>query len=140
MIVRSTRAAARGTTRAAFTLMEVLVVVMILVVLAGTGGVIYMNYLEGARDDTARIQVRALSEAADIYRLKNGDYPPNLVVMTQPQPNGQGASLEAHALIDPWGREYQYVYPGSHNPSTNKPDIWSGGKDGNSQIGNWSTR
>ncbi len=52
MIVRSTRAAARGASRAGFTLMEVLVVVMILVVLAGTGGVIYMNYLTGAKEFT----------------------------------------------------------------------------------------
>jgi hypothetical protein len=34
--------------------MEVMVVVAILVVLAGTGGVIYMNVLKGAKEDVAR--------------------------------------------------------------------------------------
>lgn len=138
MIVRSTRAVARSTARAGFTLMEVLVVVAILVVLAGTGGVIYMNYLKGAKEDVARSQVQALSQAADIYKMNNGDYPPNLAMLTQPQPNGKAATLEPSALIDPWGREYSYQYPGQHHQNTAKPDIWSAGEDGNTMIGNWS--
>jgi general secretion pathway protein G len=138
MIVRSTRAVARSTARAGFTLMEVLVVVAILVVLAGTGGVIYMNYLEDAKADVARTQVKSLEMAADAYRLGNGDYPPNLAVLTQPEPNGKAAKLEPNALIDPWGREYSYAYPGQHHQGTTKPDIWSAGKDGNTMIGNWS--
>ena len=139
MIVRSTRAVARSTTRAGFTLMEVMVVVAILVVLAGTGGVIYMNVLEGAKEDVAKSQVQSLSQAADVYRLNNGDYPPNLAVLTQPQPSGKAATLEPSALIDPWGREYQYAHPGQHHQGVTKPDIWSSGKDGNTMIGNWST-
>ena len=139
MVVRSTHAVAQSTARAGFTLMEVLVVVAILVVLAGTGGVIYMNYLEGAKEDVAKSQVQSLSQAADVYRLNNGDYPPNLAVLTQPQPSGKAATLEPGALIDPWGREYMYAYPGQHHQGTTKPDIWSAGKDGNTMIGNWST-
>ena len=60
MIVRTSRVAARSTFRAGFTLMELLVVVALLVVLAGTGGVIYMNYLEGAKEDVAKSQVQVL--------------------------------------------------------------------------------
>jgi general secretion pathway protein G len=41
---------------------------------------------------------------------------------------------------DPWGRQYQYRYPGQHNKD--RPDIWSMGKDGQDgtadDIGNWS--
>ncbi len=139
MIVRSTRAAYRRTVRAGFTLMEVLVVVAILVILAGTGGVIYMNVLEGGKEDIARSQVQALTQAAEIYRLNNTDYPANLAVLTQAT-NSKAAILEPSALFDPWGREYVYRYPGQNHPGTNKPDIWSGGKDGNAQIGNWSAR
>jgi type II secretion system protein G len=117
--------------------MEVLVVVTILVILAGTGGVIYMNVLESGKEDIARAQVKALEEAASIYKLNNGDFPANLALLTQPQQNGKTAILEPSALFDPWGREYAYVYPGSHSQTTQKPDIWSGGKDGNNQIGNW---
>ena len=137
MMVRTSQLAARRMVRAGFTLMELLVVVALLVVLAGTGGVIYMNYLEGAKEDVARAQAQEISQAAEAYRVKYGDYPQNLAALTQPTPDGK-VYLEPSALLDPWQRPYQYVNPGSHHPSTNKPDIWSGGKDGNAQFGNWS--
>jgi general secretion pathway protein G len=137
MIVRTSRAAAR----AAFTLMEVLVVVMILVILAGTGGVIYMRYLEEARKDSARVQIQSLTQVAETYALRYTSYPPNLASLTQPMADGSKPYLEPSALVDPWGREYQYASPGSHHATTGKPDIWSQGPnpgDANSIIGNWS--
>ena len=137
MIVGSSRAAAR----AAFTLMELLVVVMILVILAGTGGVIYMRYLEQARDQTARVQLQTLTQVVDTYMIRYGSYPPNLASLTQPMADGSKPYLEPTALLDPWQREYQYANPGSHHPTTGKPDIWSQGAnpgDANSVIGNWS--
>ena len=138
MIVRTSRVAARSTFRAGFTLMELLVVVALLVVLAGTGGVIYMNYLEGAKEDVAKSQVQVLTEAAQMYQIKTGSYPPDLNTLTQPTADGKAASLEVSALIDPWQRPYQYQYPGQHHPGQNKPDVWSTGHDGNQQIGNWA--
>jgi len=138
MIVRTSRVAARSTFRAGFTLMELLVVVALLVVLAGTGGVIYMNYLEGAKEDVAKSQVQVLTEAAQMYQIKTGSYPPDLNTLTQPTADGKAASLEVSALIDPWQRSYQYQYPGQHHPGQNKPDVWSTGHDGNQQIGNWA--
>ena len=138
MIVRTSRVAARSTFRAGFTLMELLVVVALLVVLAGTGGVIYMNYLEGAKEDVAKSQVQVLTEAAQMYQIKTGSYPPDLNTLTQPTADGKAASLEVSALIDPWQRPYQYQYPGQHHPGQNKPDVWSTGPDGNTQIGNWA--
>jgi len=137
MIVRTVHTAGRRVARPGFTLMELLVVMAILVVLAGTGGLIYVSYLEGAREDAARTQVRILTDAAEAYRIKFGDYPDSLSTLTQPGPDGR-ATLESSALIDPWQRPYQYAKVGSHHQSTGKPDIWSGGKDGNLQIGNWS--
>jgi general secretion pathway protein G len=138
MMVRTSQSAARRIVRAGFTLMELLVVVAILVVLAGTGGVIYMNYLEGAREDVARTQVQALTQAAEAYKVRYGDFPPSLAALTQPASDGK-VYLEPSALLDPWQRPYNYANPGSHHPTTQKPDIWSGGKDGNLQLGNWST-
>lgn len=137
MVLRKRRSAVRH----GFTLMEILVVVAILVVLAGTGGVYYMKYLDDAKKDVARTQVRtALTQAADAYYIKYGDYPQSLQSLTQPTPDGGKASLEPSALRDPWGREYQYAYPGQHHTSTGKPDIWSTGPrpgDPNGMIGNW---
>jgi general secretion pathway protein G len=135
MTVRHSRAAAR----VAFTLMEVLVVVAILVVLAGVGGVIYMRYLEEAKKDIAKTQIQTLSETVEMYKVKNGDYPANLVVLTELQPDGGSAILEQSALKDPWQMDYVYE-PENRNPLTGKPRIYSfGGNMGNQAgiISNW---
>ncbi len=136
MNIRRSRAA----TRAGFTLMEVMVVVAILVILAGTASVMYMRALDQAREDRAKIGVEALTNAAGLYQMKHGDYPQTLVQLLQP-PDGGRPYVEQSELIDPWGREYKYAYPGQHHTGTGKPDIWSDGirpGDPTCIKGNWS--
>ena len=131
----------RRAVRRAFTLMEVLVVVAILVILAGTGGVIYMRHLDDAKKDRARMDVQMLTQQAEAYQVKYGEYPASLVVLTQPTADGGKPFLEQSALFDPWGRPYQYAYPGQHHTLTGKPDVWSQGPrpgDAGGIIGNWS--
>ena len=124
--------------RAAFTLMELLVVVAILVVLAGVGGVIYMKYLDDAKISAAKLQVKNLSEAAEAYKIKHGDYPASLDTLTQPDDDGQGKPyLDRDALTTPWGGTYQYEAAGQNNKY--KPDIWADAPGGG-RIGNWSGR
>jgi general secretion pathway protein G len=132
MIVRSTRAARR----VAFTLMEVLVVVAILVVLAGVGGVIYMRYLDEAKVSKARIDIKTLSDVVEHYKVSHSEYPPSLVILTQPE-DGQSAILEQSALIDPWGHEYVFE-PNTLNPLTGKPLVYSNGPGGGAPIRNWN--
>jgi general secretion pathway protein G len=130
----------RSVSREGFTLLEMMVVVAILVVLAGTGGVIYLRFLEDARKDTAKSQTRILAQTVAAYQVKYGEYPPSLEALTQPTADGGKPYLETSALIDPWGRAYQYAVPGSHHPSTGEPDIWSQGPnvaDPNGMLGNW---
>jgi general secretion pathway protein G len=129
----------RSATRGGFTLLEMMVVVAILVVLAGTGGVIYLRFLEDARKDTAKAQTRILAQTVAAYQVKYGDYPASLESLTQPTDGGR-PYLEPSALIDPWGRAYQYAVPGQHHPTTGEPDIWSQGPnvaDPNGMLGNW---
>jgi len=130
---------ARTHRRAGFSLMELLVVVAILVVLAGVGGVVYLNIQESNYKDAARIQIRALEDACKVYKSKHGDFPEALAELTVQQPNGDGPLLEPSVLNDPWGRPYQYNKQGN-NAQYNKPDIWSDGPrpgDASSQIANW---
>jgi general secretion pathway protein G len=137
MIVRTQRAAERG----GFTLMEMLVVMAILVVLAGTAVPIYLRYLDEAKKDRARVDVKTLTEVVETYKLKWGDYPLALAVLAQPTQDGGLPYVEATSLLDPWGHEYQYNAHGSHNAHVGKPDIWSLGQrvnDPNGIIGNWS--
>src|SRR6266511_6047067 len=106
--------------RAAFTLMEMLVVVAILVVLAGAAVPIYLSYLDSARLDRAKLDVKTLEGAAEAYLLNSpdGDYPQSLRQLLEPQP-GRRASLTQESLIDPWRREYQ-IDTSQRHPTTGR--------------------
>lgn len=122
--------------RSGFTLLEILVVVAIIVVLAGVGGMIMLPQVDEAKKKTALSNVRgALTNAAQGYKLSNGNYPDSLAALTQPQPNGGPPLLEPDAVVDPWTKPYQYDPNGPRNGG-NKPDIWTQSPKGEI-IGNW---
>jgi general secretion pathway protein G len=128
----------RRSRRAAFTLMEMLVVVAIIVILAGLGGYYFLGQAEEARKSAAKVQVRMLTTAAESYNVQHkGQFPDSLDILLQKDQDGLGPYLKsAEALIDPWGRQYAYDKNGNNNNGM-QPDIYSmGGNDGK-QIGNW---
>src|SRR5947209_17328151 len=80
-------------TRRAFTLLEVLIVVAIIVMLAGVGGYYLFQRYEEAKIGRAKIDARALAEQVEIYKTMNdGASPPSIDALTTTQPNG-GAPL-----------------------------------------------
>jgi general secretion pathway protein G len=105
MIARTTSRLQRQA-RHAFTLMEMLVVVAIIVVLAGLGGFYLMPRLDETKEKTAYLNAKTLSNAAEAYNLSVGDYPPNIQALAQPQPNGNKPLVEPDAIKDPWGKDY----------------------------------
>lgn len=123
--------------RDAFTLMEVLVVVAILVVLAGIGiGVFY--YLDTAKDRVAQVQIRNLETAISAWSISHeGQLPESLSVLTEPE-NDKPAPLSVQQLMDPWNRPYVYD-ANTRNPRTHKPLIYSGGANPgvSTPIRNW---
>ncbi|VTS06180.1 type II secretion system protein GspG [Tuwongella immobilis] len=130
----------RSNRRAAFTLMEVLVVVAILVVLAGVGGVIFLRVQEDQYRKLAGTQLKALTAAAMSYASSHGDeLPETLAELVAPSDGGR-PYLEQKALLDPWNRPYQYNREGQNNAAKGQPDIWSTGpnpNDPSGMIGNW---
>lgn len=134
MILRPT-SATRAATRSAFTLLEVLIVVAILVVLAGVGGVTYMKFLEDAKEDTAFTQIKNLETVVKAVYTRTGAYPATLAELTQPPANGGQPALEVEAVKDPWGKAYAYDPSGGHNQGR-KPDISTTTPTGK-VIGNW---
>lgn len=96
--------------RAAFTLLEVLVVVAILVILAAVAGVYVFGYLEDARVDTARQTIGQLESACKNFAVKNGGIPPaDLQELVAPTTGGNPLiDGGAGALMDPWGQMFQY--------------------------------
>lgn len=102
MILRKTTS--RPLDRRGFTLMEVLVVVAILVILAGTASIFVFRYLDDAKKDRARMDIQGLTTASKTYMIRNAGQPPeNLGLCLQYIEGGSESNL-----MDPWGQAYQY--------------------------------
>lgn len=91
--------------RNAFTLLEVLVVMAILVILAGVASIYVFRYYEDSKKDTARLNARNIKKAVDTFALKNDGNPPNQLADVAQYMEGGAA-----ALLDPWGKAYQFEY------------------------------
>lgn len=116
-----------------FTLVELLVVLVILGLIAAFAAPQVIKYLGSAKTDSAAIQIERLSGILDLYRLEVGRYPSTdeglqaLVERPFDAEDWNGPYLKkADALIDPWGRAYQYRQPGEHGDF----DLYSLGADG----------
>jgi general secretion pathway protein G len=135
MVVRPHHTA-RVAARSAFTLLEVLIVVAILVVLAGVSSMYVFRYLDDAKRDRVKADVQTITKACQAYQIRTGEFPPTLQALLQP-PQGGAPYLEngMDAIKDPWQKEYQYNPAGPNNGGL-KPDIWTTAPDG-VQIGNW---
>ncbi len=113
-----------------FTLLELLVVLAILGLIATFAAPRALKWLAGAKSDSARIQVEALSTGIDLYRLEVGSYPPDLEALVARPPDAErwdGPYLKKSTVPkDPWGRDYIYRIPGEHGSY----DLYSLGADG----------
>ncbi len=115
-----------------FTLLELLVVMVIIGLLAGYVGPRYFSQLGKSETKVALAQVSATGKALDQYRLDTGHYPSNeqglnaLFARPANEPKWAGPYLQKALPPDPWGRPYQYKFPGEHA----EYDLHSFGKDG----------
>ena len=127
--------------RLAFTLVEMLVVVAIILALAAIAVPITLNVLDSSKRDIARTQCRGvLSQAVTSYQIdsdvnQDGALPGSWADVK----NSRKASLAPEATIDPWGREYHLTVPGTHAKAgvTNQFDIWSDCAGSGDPVGNW---
>jgi general secretion pathway protein G len=127
---------ARGVSRRAFTLLEVLVVIVVIAVLATFVAPNLFRNVDDAKVATARAQIESLATALDTYRLDNGRYPTTaqgLGALWQrpvidPPANWREPYLRKAVPNDPWGRPYVYTSPGRVNPGSY--DLLSYGADG----------
>jgi general secretion pathway protein G len=107
--------------RRAFSLIEVMIVVVIIGIMAGVVTYATTGYLEKAKRQRARSDIATYSGAIDAYYLANGRYPDNQ----------DGLKVLVPEFIkviqgDPWGHPYQYIQPGKGGPY----DLISYGADG----------
>ena len=130
----------RITTRrqAAFTLIEIMAVVLIMGFLAGIVGVAVVARIDQARVTTTRAQIKQLEAALTFFQMDNGFFPSTdqgLEALVEPPTVGRealnyrdGGYLHGGVVpLDAWQSPYQYESPGQINRDY---DIWSLGADG----------
>jgi general secretion pathway protein G len=115
MIVRQTLSKATQARRSAFTLLEVLVVVAIIVMLAGVGSFYLFQRYEEAKGSKAKADCNGLAQQAEVYKINNGQYPASIEALAQQQPGGGGPLIKPEAVNDPWGKPYKIDPSGQHN-------------------------
>ena len=116
-----------------FTLVELLVVLVILVLLASIIGPRVIGYLGSSRTKTAQIQIESLVTSLELYHIDVGRYPTT--------PEGLASLIKAPGKVagwngpyvtkgviptDPWNQPYQYRAPGKTGPF----DLFTLGRDG----------
>lgn len=123
---------ARRGGEAGFTLIELLVVLSIIVLLATIAAPQVLRYLGKARTEAARAQISAISTALELFSLDNGGFPPQQQGLQSLMQNAAGGARwkgpylkRADGLVDPWGRPYQYRFPGKNG----QPEVFSLGRD-----------
>lgn len=99
----------RVTRRSAFTLVELLAVMAIIMVLAALGAFAVVRQMESARKNEAYIKMGKIEQAAKQYYIESGSNWPSSV-MELVQPTAGGAPLlegGMSAITDPWGGQFQ---------------------------------
>jgi general secretion pathway protein G len=128
--------------RIAFTLVEMMIVVAIIVVLAGLG----TWYMAGAIDEgymsKARADIKSITDASTMFKSQHsGRWPNSIDELFQPPDDGGPTTpylKSAEARISPWGTPYQYD-PSGQNNNQLQPDVFIVTPQGK-KIANWSTK
>lgn len=118
-----------------FTLIEIMVVIVILGVLAALVVPNILGRPDEARVTAATADIQAVSNALDLYRLDNYNYPGTdqglQALVSKPGGSPEAKNWNSDGYLkkvpkDGWGNEYLYLSPGAHG----KFDLYSLGADG----------
>ncbi len=131
----------------AFTLVELVIVITIIAILAGSGIYLVIGFVDDAKIQRVDSDIKALDIALQSYERNNYFKPPTqeqgLMALVErptsdPQPERWRAYL-TEMMKDAWGNEYQYRFP-AQKSTKKKYDLYSLGEDGvesDDDVGNW---
>jgi general secretion pathway protein G len=132
----------------AFTLIELLLVLVILASLAVIVVPKFTGRSQQAKVTAAQTDIAHLETALDAFEVDNGRYPTTeegIGALVENPPdllNWKGPYIKRGVPNDPWGNPYLYHCPGRYN--TSGYDIYSmgpnGQEGGDDDIDNWSPR
>lgn len=97
------------------TLVEVLAVVVILGLIAGTLTYTFTGQMGTAKRNLAKTGIGVVADAIERYALDHGQIPTmeeGLQVLVDTKMRSGDPYLKRDKLFDPWGSQYQYVTPG----------------------------
>lgn len=118
--------------RSAFSLIEIMVVVVIIGLLAGMVAIKVSHYVDKAKFNRAKADIATIVDAVEGYYAEKGRYPTNEEGL---------AILPLKNLKDPWDRPYQYNSPGRDQPYEvvcYGADGREGGEDQNRDVVSWA--
>ena len=133
-------------TTAAFTLLEIMLVVMIIALLAGSAIYLMRGNVDQAKFTRAEADIQNLMTQLQMYEVQNGTYPSSQQGMQalverpvgEPQPRRWRPLLE-NVPLDPWGNVYLIRNPATKSKSG--IDLYSAGPDRQANtdddVGNW---
>jgi general secretion pathway protein G len=132
----------------AFTLIEIMVVVIIIGILAVTIIPQFIGTTHDAKVSSAKAHIGELENAVERFNVQMDRYPTmeeGLKALTDAPADAQGkwrGPYIKQLRNDPWDHPYLYKTPGTRHPTSF--DIWSQGADGadggegkDADIGNW---
>lgn len=134
--------------RSAFTILELLLVLVILAVLAGIVGSRFVGQSQAAKIKAARTQLVNFSTALQRFEFNLSRFPSSSeglgALFQRPSDGGkawEGPYLDGSAAPkDQWENPWNYRFPGQHRPESF--DLWSNGPDGREgggdDIANWT--
>ena len=103
------------------TLLEIMVVIAIIGILSSAIGVSVVTYMEKAKVDATKAQMRQIANAVELYAVEN-DWPTDLREILDAK------MIKEKQLTDPWKQDLIYSYPASRG-TENRYDLCSKGPD-----------
>lgn len=131
----------------AFTLLEMMIVLLIIALILGSVAFMVSGMQKNAEEVASSGKIKGLETALTSYKISNLVYPTQeqgleaLVSRpgAEPKPRRWSQLMKADGLIDAWGRKIAYRNPGKRNAAGY--DVFSLGADGventEDDIGNW---
>lgn len=135
--------------RAGFTLIEIMVVIVILGLLAALVVPKLVGRTEEAKKTQARVQIKSLQQALELFKLDNGFYPTTEqgldALVRQPEGGRVPKNYRRGGYIervpkDPWNNPYVYASPGQRGDfeiSSYGADGVQGGEGEDADINSW---